>query len=75
MSEPERRITLLGVVTIEEGEPIPLFDLPDADPDVLVKAIAAAEAEKARLKLVESAKLREMFLKPEGDEKGERHDG
>jgi hypothetical protein len=62
MSEPERRVTLLGVVTVEEGEAIPVFDLPDADPDVLAKAIAAAEEEKARVKLAESEKLRSQFL-------------
>jgi hypothetical protein len=69
MSEPERRVTLLGVVTVEDGEPIPVFDLPDADPDVLAKAIAAAEEEKARLKLAETAKLREMFLPRDSAEK------
>jgi hypothetical protein len=63
VSEPERRVTLLGVVTVEDGEAIPVFDLPDADPDVLAKAIAEAEAEKAQRKLAESAKLRAMFLK------------
>jgi hypothetical protein len=61
MTEPEKRITLLGVVTVEPGEPIPVFDIPDADPDVLVKAIRAAEEAKVEAQLAESKRLRELF--------------
>jgi hypothetical protein len=68
MSEPERRVTLLGVVTVEEGEAIPVFDIPlDADPDVLAKAILQAEEEKAQRKLAESEKIRAMFLNDSAD--------
>jgi hypothetical protein len=61
MTEPEKRITLLGVVAIEPGEPIPVFDLPDADPDVLVKAILQAEAEKIAAQARESKRIAELF--------------
>jgi hypothetical protein len=67
MSDGPRKI-YLGTISVEEGEATPVFDLPDADPDVLAKAIAEAEAEKARLKLAASERLHEMFLK------SERHD-
>jgi hypothetical protein len=60
--KPEKRVMLIGVVSVEPGEAIPIFDIPDADPDVLAKAILQAEAEKARAKLVESEKLRSQFL-------------
>jgi hypothetical protein len=62
MADEPKRITLLGVVVVEDGEPIPVFDLPDADPDVLAQAIAAAEEEKVQRKLAESEKLRSQFL-------------
>jgi hypothetical protein len=62
VNEPERRVTLLGVVTVEDGEPIPVFDLPDADPTVLAKAILQAEAEKAAAAAAASEKLRSQFL-------------
>ena len=68
MSEEPRKI-YLGTISVEEGEATPVFDLPDADPTVLAKAIAEAEAEKARIKLAESKRLHDMFLT------GERHDG
>jgi hypothetical protein len=68
MSEPERRVTLLGVVTVQEGEATPVFDIPlDADPNVLAKPILQAEEEKARRKLAESERLRRLFLKDGAD--------
>jgi hypothetical protein len=61
MTDEPKRITLLGVVAIEPGEAIPVFDIPDADPDVLAKAIRAAEEAKVEAQLAESKRLRELF--------------
>jgi hypothetical protein len=65
MSEAPK-ITLLAVIATEPDEPV-AFAIPDTldalDADTIAKAIEQAEAEKARLKLVESEKIRAMFLK------------
>jgi hypothetical protein len=57
----EPRKVFLGVVTVEEGEAIPVFDIPDADPDVLAKAILQAEAEKIAAQARESKRIAELF--------------
>jgi hypothetical protein len=63
MAEPGKPvITVLGTITAEDGEAI-AFDIPaDLDPEKISSALAAAEAEKFRLRREESARLREAFL-------------
>jgi hypothetical protein len=73
--EPTKGVIFLGVVDLSDGEKTLAFDIPlDADADTIKAAIAAAEAEKAAAQVAESKWLREMFLKPEADEKGEPHE-
>jgi hypothetical protein len=63
MSSEEPKRIFLGVVTVESGEAIPVFDIPlDADPDTIKAAIAAAEAEKVAAAARESERLKKMFL-------------
>jgi hypothetical protein len=69
----EPKITLLAVIATEPDEPV-AFAIPDTldafDADTIAKAIAEAEAEKARLKLAESKRLREMFFEAGGRREG-----
>jgi hypothetical protein len=61
MSE-ERRITVLGVVSVEPGESIAFSIPPDLDADAIKAALEAVEAEKVAAAARETKKLREIFL-------------
>jgi hypothetical protein len=62
MTDKPTRI-FLGVVDTSDAPSIVLTVPLDASPNAIKAALTEAEAEKARLKLAESAKLRAMFLK------------
>ena len=61
----EKRIIILGTIQIPEvGESI-AFDLPkDLDPTKITEALEKLEADRVAAALVESEKLRKMFLPP-----------
>ena len=64
----EKRIIVLGTIQIPEvGESI-AFDLPaNATPEQITEALERLEAKRAADALIESERLRRMFLPPEGE--------
>jgi hypothetical protein len=63
--EPEKRITVLGSITREDGEAVS-FDIPEnLDPDVIAANIERLNRER----LQESKALRTMFLETGEDKK------
>jgi hypothetical protein len=65
MTNEAKGVTLLGVIATEPDETV-TFAIPDGlSAGEIAAAIAAAEEEKARRKLAESERLRELFLKVE----------
>jgi hypothetical protein len=64
----EKKVIVLGTVTIEPDTAVAFSIPPDLDPDAIAAALVAAEEERAAAQAHETARLREIFLK------GERHE-
>jgi hypothetical protein len=77
MSEP--RLIFLGSVTVEPGATA-FFDIPpDASPEATTAALVATEEARVAAEIVETKRLRQLFLEggdetPDENKKGEPHE-
>jgi hypothetical protein len=66
MTEPTK--IFLGVVTLPDENEVVAFNFPaDLDPEAIRVELERVEAKRAADALIESERLRRMFLPPEGE--------
>ena len=68
MSGEPVRVTVLGTITMDDGQTV-AFDLaPDASPAEIAAALVAAEAQRIAAQAAETARLRKLFLENPADD-------